>query len=166
MNSTRSKLTDAVKPMSMILAASIAVLGLSLTLLQAAQDHPGATEEDATKWPGYKGEIEYKPADLVITYWKDTDGVDPAKAGCHVGYDQAGKQNGRFFAEACLPNGLLVESNPAAGVLHGHKGDIGHPYTFDCNAWCVGVKMTRGGSCKAGVPAPDPCKTSAICECR
>ena len=71
--------------------------------------------------PGAKGTFEFKPEDFMEgqqTWWKDSDGVDPATAGCHLGTDSKGEPNGRMFGEACLPNGLLVESNPGADEVH------------------------------------------------
>jgi hypothetical protein len=121
---------------------------------------------EAKGMPGAKGTIEYKPADWkgnVTTYWKDTDGVDPGVAGCHIGVDKSGKPNGRFFGEACK-DGLLVESNPGADKIHKHENDLGHPDTFDCQAWCVGAKKAKGGVCKP-VTGPPPCSASALCEC-
>ena len=118
--------------------------------------------------PGALGTIELKPADWqgngVTTYWKDTDGIDPGVAGCHIGVTQAGQPNGRSFGEACQPDGTLVESNPGKDVVHAHADDTGHPDTFDCNAWCRGAKHAIGGVCRA-VSGPPPCTASARCEC-
>jgi hypothetical protein len=49
----------------------------------------------------------------VTTYWKDSDGIKPGVAGCHVEVTKGGKSftGRRVFGEACL-DGLLVESNP------------------------------------------------------
>ena len=69
-----------------------------------------------------------------MTYWTDTDGVNPGVAGCHIGVTQDGKPNGRFFGEACQNAQILIESNPGAGVVHSHTNDLGHPDTFDCKA--------------------------------
>lgn len=114
---------------------------------------------------GAKGPIEFKPEDWSAgntTWWKDSDGVDPGTAGCHVGTDSKGVPNGRMFGEACLADGLLVESNPGAGELHSHTDDIGHPDTFDCNAWCIDSGSV-GGKCE--VAAAPPCEKSARCVC-
>jgi len=114
---------------------------------------------------GAKGTIEYKPVDFqegALTWWKDSDGIYPDVAGCHIGTDENGVPNGRMFGEACLENGLLVESNPGADELHSHKGDIGHPDTFDCQAWCIG-EGASGGVCVAA--AAPPCEESARCSC-
>jgi hypothetical protein len=119
----------------------------------------------ADDMPGAKGTFDFKPKDYApgeTTWWKDSDGVDPGTAGCHIGTDEKGTPNGRTFGEACLPNGLLVESNPGRDALHSHSGDVGHPDTFDCNAWCIG-KGKKSGVCEA-VPAP-PCEESAACSC-
>ena len=64
---------------------------------------------------GSQGTIEFKPTDWKegqATCWKDSDGIAPGEAGCHIGTDSQGTPNGRNFGEACLPNGYLVESNP------------------------------------------------------
>jgi hypothetical protein len=82
--------------------------------------------------------------------------------GCHIGTDEKGEPNGRMFGEACLPDGMLVESNPGAGELHSHKNDVGHPDMFDCNAWCVGKGATKGACVVAAAP---PCEQSAMCKC-
>lgn len=121
---------------------------------------PGAQE-----MAGAKGTIEFKPEDWSAgntTWWKDSDGVDPGTAGCHIGTDSKGVPNGRMFGEACLADGLLVESNPGAGELHSHSDDMGHPDTFDCNAWCID-SGSAGGKCE--VAAAPPCEMSARCVC-
>ena len=128
--------------------------------------HRGEPSAGARGMPGAEGTIEFKPKDWhsgETTWWKDTDGVSPGIAGCHIGTDSKGKPNGRMFGEACLANGLLVESNPGKGVLHRHVNDIGHPDTFDCNAWCIGDGKTSG-ICEAA-PA-HPCDQSALCVCK
>jgi len=115
--------------------------------------------------PGAKGTFEFKPEDWIqgaTTWWKDSDGVDPGKPGCHVGTDSEGNPNGRMFGEACLPDGLLVESNPGAGEVHSHTNDIGHPDTFDCNEWCIGEGASKGVCTAAAAP---PCAQSAMCSC-
>ncbi len=116
--------------------------------------------------PGATGTFEFQPSDWqegVTSWWTDSDGIAPGIAGCHIGTDASGTPNGRMFGEACLPNGLLVESNPGLDELHSHGNDTGHPDTFDCNAWCAGTGKTAG-SCVAA-PAP-PCASSAVCACR
>ena len=145
-----------------ILAVCVPVL--MFTNAPAAEHEPSKA---AKGMPGAKGTIEYKPTDWagnVTTYWKDSDGVNPGVAGCHVGVTQDGKPNGRFFGEACQSAAILIESNPGAGVVHSHANDLGHPDTFDCKAWCVGVKKAKGGVCKTA-SAPSPCTASARCEC-
>ncbi len=114
---------------------------------------------------GAKGTFEFKSEDWTpntTTWWKDTDGVDPGTAGCHIGTDSEGTPNGRMFGEACLADGLLVESNPGADELHSHKNDIGHPDKFDCNAWCIGNNHSKG---MCVVSAAPPCEASARCAC-
>lgn len=142
-------------------ALSISFL-MALQQVTVASDAPSA---DAQGMPGAKGTFEFKPDDWKegeTTWWKDSDGVAPGVAGCHIGTDGNGTPNGRMFGEACLPDGLLVESNPGAGVLHSHGNDTGHPDSFDCNEWCIGEGSSKG-SCQAA-SAP-PCEQSAICAC-
>jgi hypothetical protein len=125
----------------------------------------GKPSAGAENMPGAMGTIEYKPTDWqqgATTWWKDTDGVDPGKAGCHIGTDADGKPNGRIFAEACAGDGFLIESNPGADVLHMHKDDIGHPDRFDCNAWCKGQEKSDGMCVAAAAPL---CEKSAVCSC-
>jgi hypothetical protein len=120
-----------------------------------AQHEPSAA---AKGMPGAKGTIEFKPTDWkgnVTTYWKDSDGVKPGVAGCHIGVAQNGRRNGRFFGEACESSQILIDSNPGAGKIHAHTNDLGHPDTFDCNAWCVGARKAKGGVCRA-VSGPPP----------
>jgi hypothetical protein len=144
----------------------LASLILLLLVVQACSQHADhEPSRGAQGMAGAKGTFEFKPSDWAAgetTFWKDTDGVDPGTAGCHIGTDGDGSPNGRMFGEACLPDGLLVESNPGAGELHSHKDDIGHPDQFDCNAWCIGHDSS-GGRCE--VAAAPPCETSARCVC-
>ena len=143
------------------------IFTFSLTLFIAsgaaiASEGPSA---GAHGMPGAKGTFEFRPADWKAgetSWWKDSDGVDPGVAGCHIGTDSKGKPNGRMFGEACLPNGLLVESNPGSDELHSHKNDTGHPDMFDCNAWCVGQGAVKGSCVVAEAP---PCEESARCSC-
>lgn len=128
-------------------------------------DASGKPSAGAEGMDGAKGAFDFKPQDWMegsISWWKDSDGVSPAVAGCHIGTDAEGNPNGRMFGEACLPDGLLVESNPASLELHSHVNDVGHPDKFDCNAWCIG-EGASGGVCRAA-PAP-PCAESAFCAC-
>jgi hypothetical protein len=143
------------------------LLALAIGLLAAGPALAGSDEPSggAEGMPGAKGTIEFKPQDWQsgsTTWWKDSDGIDPGVAGCHIGTDSEGKPNGRMFGEACLDDTRLVESNPGTDELHSHSNDLGHPDTFDCNAWCVG-KGAPAGSCEAA-PAP-PCEKSARCVC-
>lgn len=144
----------------------ISVLGFSfLMTFQQAAVASGEPSADAQDMPGAAGTFEFKPGDWQegeTTWWKDSDGVAPEIAGCHIGTDSEGNPNGRMFGEACLPDGKLVESNPGAGVVHSHGNDTGHPDSFDCNEWCIGEGKSSG-SCQAA-SAP-PCEQSAICVC-
>ncbi len=138
-----------------------------LTLVVGAYSHVDAGEPSsgAQGMPGAKGTFEFKPNDWIsekTSWWKDNDGVNPGVAGCHIGTDDQGIPNGRTFGEACLPDGLLVESNPGKDELHSHDNDTGHPDTFDCNAWCIGNGQ-KSGLCEVA-PAP-PCEQSAVCTC-
>jgi hypothetical protein len=144
----------------------IALLCCLPWLLQACVATPShAPSPEAQGMAGAEGTFDFKPADWQAgqtTWWKDTDGVDPGTPGCHIGTDSQGVPNGRIFAEACLPDGKLVESNPGVDVVHSHSDDTGHPDKFDCNAWCIG-KGASGGSC---IAAPAPlCAQSAKCAC-
>jgi len=147
-----------------ILTISVSFLlgAFLLTAAAHASDEPSA---GAMGMPGAVGTFEFKPADWMegtTSWWKDSDGVAPGKAGCHIGTDEDGKPNGRMFGEACMEDGLLVESNPGAGELHSHKNDLGHPDRFDCQAWCAGEGKSKG-MCVAE-PSP-PCAASAKCQC-
>lgn len=95
---------------------------LSVSLVSAS----GEPSAGARGMPGAVGTFEFQPSDWMegtTSWWKDSDGVDPDVAGCHIGTDQEGQPNGRMFGEACLADGLLVESNPGAGVPHSHSND-------------------------------------------
>ena len=119
----------------------VLVLAICTPAWLHAAEADGAPSEGAQGKCGAMGTFEYKPPDWngrPLTWWVDTDGVDPGTAGCHLGLSaEGGELNGRMFPELCLSDGLLVESNPAAGVHHSHKNDIGHPDKFDCTKWCV-----------------------------
>jgi hypothetical protein len=144
------------------LATSLFLGTMLLTGSVVASDEPSAGARDM---PGALGTFEFKPTDWMegkTTWWKDSDGVAPGVAGCHIGTDEDGKPNGRMFGEACMDDGSLVESNPGAGVLHSHKNDVGHPDRFDCQAWCAGQDKSKG-MCVAE-PAL-PCEQSALCQC-
>ena len=137
-----------------------------LTLLSAEMAFAsGGPSDGAEGMQGAKGTFEFRPTDWKkgeTTWWKDSDGVNPGVAGCHIGTDADGAPNGRMFGEACLPNGLLVESNPSEAELHSHGNDTGHPDTFDCNEWCIGNGKSTG-TCKPA--AAPPCEQSAVCAC-
>lgn len=148
------------------ISKTLFLAGLSILITVQFAMAAGAPSPGAEKLAGAKGTIEFKPDDWQkgqTTWWKDSDGVAPGVAGCHVGTDSDGTPNGRKFGEGCLPDGRLVESNPGAGELHSHKNDTGHPDTFDCSAWCIGEGKS-GGTCQAAT-AP-PCESSAICACK
>ena len=142
-----------------------AILALIISVSISGADASGEPSAGAEGMVGSEGTFEFKPDDWMegtTSWWKDSDGVSPGVAGCHIGTDAAGYPNGRMFGEACLPDGLLVESNPAADELHSHANDVGHPDTFDCNAWCVGQGAAGGVCTPAAAP---PCNESAFCAC-
>jgi hypothetical protein len=163
MSSNRSVLAVAINALFRVIGVCIP-LAILLSLAQAQHSEPS---KGAKGMPGALGTMEFKPTDWkgnITTYWKDTDGVRPGVAGCHIGVTRNGRRNGRFFGEACESERILIESNPGAGVIHAHTNDLGHPDKFDCNAWCVGAKKASGGVCRA-VSGPPPCTASARCEC-
>lgn len=144
----------------------LTLLAFLSSALFACADH-GKPSDLAKDIPGAKGTIKFKPDDRKpwtwrASWWKDSDGVDPGVAGCHIGTDKNGVPNGRKFGEACLANGLLVESNPGKDELHKHKRDIGHPDTFDCREWCRAQEKETGVCVTAAAP---PCASSAMCVC-
>lgn len=146
--------------LTLMLALCIAMLSVA-----SAVGASGEPSSGAKGMAGAKGTFEFKPEDWMegeISWWKDSDGVDPGTAGCHIGTDSEGKPNGRMFGEGCLPDGLLVESNPGADELHKHSNDVGHPDKFDCNAWCIGKGASKGVCAAAAAP---PCAASAMCAC-
>ena len=147
------------------LIAFMSVCCIFMLTMPGLANAAGEPSSDAKGMPGAMGTLEFKPHDYMegkTTWWKDSDGIQPGVAGCHIGTDETGKPNGRMFAEGCLPDGLLIESNPGANELHSHKNDVGHPDKFDCNAWCAGTGFTKGACVIA--PAP-PCEQSAMCKC-
>jgi hypothetical protein len=157
------KNTGVHKMITLFRKMILVLIALSVVSVVNAGDHPPSV--GAKGMAGAKGTFEFKPDDWAngkTTWWKDDTGIAPGIAGCHIGVDAKGNPNGRMFGEACLPNGLLVETNPGAGVLHSHKGGIGHPDTFDCNVWCKDQGASKG-SCSV-MPAP-PCEKSAMCAC-
>ena len=91
----------------------LAMLCLSLSaLLGCSAYDDGEPSPGAQGMAGATGTFEFKPEDWtpnVTTWWKDTDGIDPATAGCHVGTDSDGAPNGRMFGEACLAEGWAID---------------------------------------------------------
>ncbi len=143
----------------------VAILALLVSVSMSNACASGAPSAGAEGMAGAVGTFDFKPDDWMegtTSWWKDSDGIAPAVAGCHIGTDADGNPNGRTFGEACQPDGLLVESNPSAGELHSHANDVGHPDRFDCNAWCIG-EGASGGVCKPA--AAPPCAESAYCAC-
>lgn len=147
--------------MKQLVALFIAFSFMTIAVVYA-DGEPSAGAKDM---PGAKGTFAFKPDDWtpgVTTWWIDSDGIDPGTAGCHIGTDSQGAPNGRRFGEACLEDGLLVESNPGAHELHSHENDVGHPDKFDCNEWCLGSGSALG---RCMVTTAPPCVQSAQCVC-
>jgi len=141
-------------------------ISIFLSVFLLACSHTESYAPKSHQPNGIVGTIEYKPTDWKsseTSWWKDSDGVNPGIAGCHLGTDDKGILNGRMFGEACLENGLLVESNPDKDAVHSHKNDLGHPNTVDCNAWCISSGKNSGACVAAAAP---PCNSSAKCNCR
>jgi hypothetical protein len=103
------------------------------------------------------------------TYWSDSDGVDPATAGCHYEYksDACEEQlTERTFGEFCLDDDRLVESNPGKDECHTHGTDRGGPDVVSCSEFCES-QGSSAGRCEGGVQAEGPggsCE-SARCVC-
>jgi len=108
----------------------------------------------------YFEKLGHRWCDAEAPYWPlhRLDGF----RGCHIGTDEKGEPNARMFAEACLPDGMRVESNPGANKVHSHKNDVGHPDEVDRNAWCLGMGSAKGACVVAAAP---PCTQSAMCKC-
>ncbi|WP_237524140.1 hypothetical protein [Shewanella sp. KX20019] len=145
----------------------VLLCGIIFSAMSVAGDgHDAGPSSGAKDMPGAKGVFAFKPSDWTEgekTWWKDSDGVAPGVAGCHIGTDEEGTPNGRMFGEACMDNGLLVESNPGKGVVHSHTNDTGHPDKFDCNVWCVATGNSSG---MCTIAAAAPCEQSAKCVCK
>ena len=112
------------------LISLLLVCCIPMLIVAGVANATGEPSSGAKGMSGAMGTFEFKPDDWMeekTTWWKDSDGVAPGTAGCHIGTDSEGAPNGRMFGEACLPDGLLVESNPGADTLHSHKNDIEHP---------------------------------------
>lgn len=160
--------------------AAIAAAACLVALAVAPNSSPLASECPLV--PGMRQAEckEFAPSprrtDVQETWWYDTDGIDPGTAGCHIEVkSSSAKPNdrsawtGRSFGEICLGN-ILVETNPAANVVHRHSGDIGNPNYVNCNTWCVESQRRSSGKCTTVRPSAkdalvDPCETSAKCVC-
>lgn len=128
----------------------------------------------STNLPGGLGRFPFTPDPRRpgTTYWKDSDGVDPGTAGCHIETDAHGQPDphGRHFGEACGMHAgecVLVETNPKAGAVHQHPNDTGRPDVFSCAQWCIGAKHAKGGTCEPVTIDHGDCQTlaSAFCHC-
>lgn len=88
------------------------------------------------------------------TWWIDTDGEDPGKAGCHIevagAADAKPRSKGRVFGEACETSNILIETNPGVNKIHAHSGDKGNPFRIDCDKWCQkqAAPKNKKGSCR------------------
>ena len=154
-------------------ARSLTMTRTTLLCTPAVKVLPGflGRTEIMTPIPEYEGD----------QFWTDSDGVDPAVAGCHFPFSD-GKCTASLargvFGEFCnppegsdghqagFPEGALIESNPAADVCHQHKNGLGHPDVYDCDAYCKGTHTQQ----YTGVCVPDVCNTdatipSARCAC-
>ena len=90
----------------------LAIFTLIAMLSIAGVHASGKPSAGAEGMAGAMGTFDFKPQDWMegtTSWWKDSDGISPGVAGCHIGTDAEGKPNGRMFGEACLPDGLLVE---------------------------------------------------------
>lgn len=84
---------------------SALIFSIFLSSCANQHEHVSIPSEGAKNISGAKGTFEYKPADWQeseTSWWKDSDGVKPGVAGCHIGTDESGTPNGRMFGEACL----------------------------------------------------------------
>lgn len=168
MSATRSKCLPLGRlPVFPVL---VLVLAICTPAWLHAAEADGPPSKGALGMCGAMGTFEFKPGDWTpgtTTWWEDTDGIDPGKAGCHVGLSsEGGRPNGRMFGEACRKeDGLLVESNPTAGVRHPHTNDVGHPDKFDCQKWCAGKGYAKGVCVEVVTSVDPPCKKSAKCDC-
>ena len=76
--------------MRSILAVTLLLFSISVTAGEAG-DKPSV---GAKGMPGAAGTIEFKPKDWEegeVTWWLDSDGIDPGEAGCHIGADSNGQ---------------------------------------------------------------------------
>ncbi len=68
--------------------------------------------------------------------------------------------------QANFPVGALIESNPEKDVCHPHDNELGHPYVFDCDAFCKGTHgEDHRGQCVAHPCNSDSTIPSARCQC-
>ena len=78
--------------MSRIFTHALA-FGIALMLSTALVSASGEPSSGAKGMPGAAGTFVFKPADWMEgtnSWWKDSDGVDPGKPGCHIGTDEKG----------------------------------------------------------------------------
>jgi hypothetical protein len=156
---------DRFVPAIVALFRAAAVSLAALIWLGAAQAQHGLQPPDRM---GFRGTMAVDMGKGVTTYWYDAgDGIQPGVGGCHIEVRSMTdrRPTGRIITEQCRADGLLVETTPEKGKIHPHENDIGHPYLFDCNIWCVGSGNGRGGSCRTFKTHKVNCPTSARCVC-
>jgi len=108
------------------------------TVRDQANKLPGPERKLFAHLPGWVSEKEiHAPG-----YWKDSDGVNPEKAGCHKQFVQQGMGCGAAIenriGESCKPGHILLETNPGVLQCHAHANDKGHPDLYSCDAFCKG----------------------------
>lgn len=166
------------------LVSKFVYLTLLVTMVAACSDDGGKSNNEcpecilpasseALAWPGALGRFRVTPTEINPDYewyegetttWKDTDGVAPEDAGCHIEITQPPLVTPqRFFGELCLDEVRLVETNPNVDQAHPHNDDLGAPDVFNCNTYCMEL-YNLAGSCTVVGPV-DVCETSAICLC-
>lgn len=116
--------------------------------------------------PGWAGRRPLPtPTECNHQFWIDSDGVDPETPGCHQEWTKDCKEKASgIFGEACDNGDQLLETNPGAGVCHGHANGIGNPDMFSCNHYCL-VKYEVTGSCQVTQNTCGAGIHSAYCRC-
>jgi hypothetical protein len=163
-----------LKLLSVFLLACVDQLPVEHDDHHADSKHP--VDDKGRPIPGWRGTIPL-PTPAPAQFWVDTDGVAPEVPGCHYAYknepecieQEGGSEIVGWIGEECR-DGLLVETNPGAGVCHEHENAQGKPDTFDCLAYCHGHDNGyHWGRC---IPVADVCDgkdgkkiASAKCEC-
>jgi hypothetical protein len=101
-------------------------------------------------------------------WWREWAGVAPETPDGHTAYqnEDCSEREPVEFGEYC-EGGLLVESNPDAGVCHPHESGQGNPYVFNCNEYCQGTGRASGECVAANAVSPysGQVVSSAKCQC-